>query len=402
LNHQTSLDGGRDNSQIAIDDDDQDDFNVFFEELKKEAKAYGLDEEPSEEDARELFKIMLEEYATGEIFTESQDDEDDEAESRSRDILDQDATHNSATAELSNREIDASLSIGEHTDVTEPLELDLASSETSIKTENKISPASVNRHDELAELEPEKRAKLRELQLALPGLPISRLKKVLKAFESTLSYPSILTLVPILRETLPDHLTSGRLKRMNENNAEFVFQKAEEYRLVDTSLLNSMLQVKTSASSLDDAERFHREEFRRHNLKPTAYSDRLVLQMFVENGRLQRALNFKQSIERDKRTLDLPSYGTLIDYYAKHHQLGSAIVLLKECLALYGSPPSEKYLSSTRVLARQLQMEEKLRLTQLIGKDPIEWLKYGERFLKRERSKKGRRNIQLANNRILG
>ena len=124
--------------------------------------------------------------------------------------------------------------------------------------------------------------------------------------------------------------------------------------------------------------------------------------MFVENNRVQRALDFKRTIESDKRTLDLPSYGTLIEYYAKHHQLGSAIVLLKECLAVHGSPPSEKYLTRIRVLARQLQMEEKLRLTDLIGKDPTEWLKYGERFLKREKSKKGRRNVQLAYNRILG
>ena len=123
--------------------------------------------------------------------------------------------------------------------------------------------------------------------------------------------------------------------------------------------------------------------------------------MFVDNNRIQRALNFKGTIEREKRTLDLPSYGTIIDYYAKHHQLGSAMILLKECLAIHGSPPSEKYLSSTRVLARQLDMEHKLRLNELIGKDPTEWLKYGERFLKRERSKKGRRNVQLAYNRIL-
>ena len=145
----------------------------------------------------------------------------------------------------------------------------------------------------------------------------------------------------------------------------------------------------------------YRKSHSLHSQKPTAYSDRLVLQMFVDNNRIQRALSFKGTIESDKRTLDLPSYGTIIDYYAKHHQLGSAMVLLKECLAIHGSPPSEKYLSSTRVLARQLEMEHKLRLNELIGKDPTEWLKYGERFLKRERSKKGRRNVQLAYNRIL-
>ncbi len=124
--------------------------------------------------------------------------------------------------------------------------------------------------------------------------------------------------------------------------------------------------------------------------------------MFVENNRLQRALDFKRTIEQDKRRIDIPSYGSLIEYYSKHHQLGSAMILLKECVAVHGSPPSEKYLNGTRVLARQLQMESKLRLNELIGNDPIEWLKYGERFMKREKSKKGRRNVQLAYNRILG
>lgn len=135
---------------------------------------------------------------------------------------------------------------------------------------------------------------------------------------------------------------------------------------------------------------------------PNAYSDRLMLQMFVDNHRLPRALDFKHRIENEKRTLDLPSYGTLVDYYARHQQLGSAISLLKECFEVHGSSPSEKYISSTRLLARQLQMHGGLRLDELLGKDPTEWLKHGERHLKRERSQKGRRNVQMAYNRILG
>lgn len=47
-------------------------------------------------------------------------------------------------------------------------------------------------------------------------------------------------------------------------------------------------------------------------------------------------------------------------------------------------------------------MHDALQLTQLIGNDPTEWLKFGEKYLKREKSKKGRRDIQLAYNRNLG
>ena len=124
--------------------------------------------------------------------------------------------------------------------------------------------------------------------------------------------------------------------------------------------------------------------------------------MLIENNRLTRALDFKHRVEDEKRKLDLPSYGSLIDYCSKHDQLGSAIMFLNESVAVHGSPPSEKYLSSTRVLARQLGMQDALNLTQILGRDPTDWLKHGERYLKREKSKKGRRDVHLAYNRILG
>lgn len=77
-------------------------------------------------------------------------------------------------------------------------------------------------------------------------------------------------------------------------------------------------------------------------------------------------------------------------------------MFLNESIALHGSPPSEKYLSSTRVLARQSGMQDTLNLTQILGKDPTDWLKHGEKYLKREKSKKGRRDVHLAYNRSLG
>ncbi len=208
--------------------------------MKREALAYGLDEEPSEEDARELFEALQEEFATGEGIDEDEED------------LDQQGTSQTFHAE--------------NPDSISYTHSDLAPIDENNSAEKESRLALLNDHIELSRLKPDDIAKIRDLQRALPGLPISRLRKVTKAFESTLGYPSILTLVPILRESLPDHLTSGRLKRMNTSNANFVLQKAEEYRVVDISLLNSMLQVKTSASSLDDAESFHRDEFRRHNL----------------------------------------------------------------------------------------------------------------------------------------
>lgn len=109
-------------------------------------------------------------------------------------------------------------------------------------------------------------AKLAAIQEALPGLPQSRVKKILGTFEKSLNYPSMLELVPILRENMPDHLTSGWLKRRNIRNAEVVLQQAQEENVVDVPVMNGALQVKTSAGSLDEALAYHQDEFEKNGL----------------------------------------------------------------------------------------------------------------------------------------
>jgi hypothetical protein len=134
---------------------------------------------------------------------------------------------------------------------------------------------------------------------------------------------------------------------------------------------------------------------------PTGYSDRLVLQMFVDNNRLPRALAFKEKVEDRGGALDIASYGSLVEYYGRRDQLGSALMVLKECIDRHDASPSEKYLTKVRVLCRQQGLEEHVHLKELIGEDPIEWLRHGERYLKRERTKKGRRNVLMAYNSAL-
>eukprot|EP00980_Cylindrotheca_fusiformis_P009336 scaffold2047_cov129-Cylindrotheca_fusiformis.AAC.15 len=116
---------------------------------------------------------------------------------------------------------------------------------------------------------------------------------------------------------------------------------------------------------------------------------------------MARALAYKHKIEEEGRTIDIQAYGSIIEYYSNHDQLGSAFLLLKECTRKHGAAPSEKYLSSLRLLARQQGLEEQLMLSELVGKDPIQWLRHGERHLKREMTKRGRRNVTLAYNRAL-
>lgn len=109
-------------------------------------------------------------------------------------------------------------------------------------------------------------AEIMELSEILPGLPLTRIKRIRTEFKKTLSHPSFLSLIPILRERMPDHLTSGWLKRMNTANAEVVLEKAANDGIVDVHLLNAMLEVKTRAASIDRALQFYEGQFSKHGL----------------------------------------------------------------------------------------------------------------------------------------
>jgi hypothetical protein len=247
---------------------------------------------------------------------------------------------------------------------------------------------------------------MRERQLdylreALPAFPDNRLVKIQKTFNKSLGDPSLLELTSIVRERMPDYITSTWLKQMGSLTARYVMHAASQDGLVDVHMLNGVLELDTSSGSLDRALEFHQTQFTSQGLTPNGYSDRLVLQMFVKNNRLQRALAFKLSVEEAGRTLDLQSYGSLIDFCGRHNQLGSGLLLLKECLSVHKAAPGEACLSQIRVLCRQADLMEKVGLTDLIGQDPAEWLRHGEANLKREYSKKGRRDVQISRNALL-
>lgn len=126
-----------------------------------------------------------------------------------------------------------------------------------------------------------------------------------------------------------------------------------------------------------------------------------MFQMFIANGRIPRALKFKEKIEREGRNLDIASYGSIIQYFSRREQLESAVLFLKECLSTHGAAPSESYISDLRFLCKRKEDENFVDLTELVGRDPKEWLRHGQKNLKRERTKKGRRYVQQAQNRLL-
>jgi hypothetical protein len=412
--------------------------------MKEEAARNGQEFDLNDEEARELFQMTMAEFMSEEIgdsvdadtFQTEQtdnnmsDDFDTFLAGMKREASDRGLSFDFVEAEVreffhamkdsNDNFIDAEEDVSLSTELNESVENDSDSFQTRMAGDNEESSllpilssleegavaiaadttVGTTLNPRLAGLSESQIAKVEELQMALPGLPIGRAKRIVRTFEGTLGMPSMLALVPHLRETMPDRVTSGWLKRINMSNAEIAMRKAIEDDIVDTSLLNAMLEVKCSSGSIDEALACH-DDFEAHKRMPTAYSDRLVLQMLVASNRPSRALKFKQDVETAGRTLDIASYGSLVQYYSRHNQLGPSLMLLRECLSVHGAPPSEFYLSQLRVLCRQNDAEDEVQLQRMIGEEPIAWLKHGERFLKREKSKKGNRDIQRAYNRAL-
>ena len=239
---------------------------------------------------------------------------------------------------------------------------------------------------------------LREI---LPNFSETRIRRIRRVFKTSLGDPSMLDLVPLIRERMPDYITSAWLKHMGVLTSRFVLHKAAEKGIIDQHVLNNALELEITAGSLDRAIEFYDTKFGEHSLQPNGYSDRIMIQMFLENNRFSRALEFKEKVERCGRSLDLASYGSLVEYVSKRGHLGSALVLLKECIGVHQSPPRESAVSKLRVICSQAGMVEESGLIEMIGEDPAQWLKHGEAHLKREMSKKGRRDVVFARNKAI-
>jgi len=130
-------------------------------------------------------------------------------------------------------------------------------------------------------------------------------------------------------------------------------------------------------------------------------SDRVIFQLLVGSKRISRALQFKEKIESEGRILDLPSYGSIISHNAARGQLGSALMLIRECIQVHGEVPGEQSLKDVRQICRKLEISEEIGIEKLIGNDPRGWYKKGERVHKREKSRRGNRLINGVRNTLL-
>jgi len=240
-----------------------------------------------------------------------------------------------------------------------------------------------------------------DLSRVLHGMPETRIRKVREEFQTNLGLPSMIRLVPILRENMPEVISKAWLVQKNLRDAEVVMQKAKEERVIDLHLMNSMLQVLAKSNDVNGALEYYDSNFLDTKYR-ISMSDRTIFQMLIEKSQISRALDFKENkIEKFGKHIDLISYGSLIDYYGRHAQVGSAIMAVKECISVHGAPPGEKSLSKLRLLCRQSDTIDEVMLNDLIGADPLEWVREGERVYKREYSKRGNAQIDVPGNKML-
>ena len=214
------------------------DFEMFMSELKEETERSG--DNISEDEIREQFALIQEELSE----------------------LDNVSSDGDIVALRDNNDNNQALSNGKVQNTTD-IDDDGSLEEGIESLSNEFDTAS---NAVLAGLDPIELSRIQDLQSVLPGMPIRRLMKILGAYDRTLGHPSMLTIVPILRETMPDYLSSGWLKKSNNHNAEFTLQKAAEDGVIDLPLINSMLEVKANSGSLNKATEYYEEEFAKWNL----------------------------------------------------------------------------------------------------------------------------------------
>lgn len=134
---------------------------------------------------------------------------------------------------------------------------------------------------------------------------------------------------------------------------------------------------------------------------PTTHSDRLLLEMLIKKKRLSRAFSLKESIEQEGRTVDLLSYGSFVEHFGNRNQLGSALLLIKECIETHGVPPGEKSLKNVRLMCRQNDLTELVGLEKMVGEDPLEWFRRGQELQRKQDKRSRSSDMKFGMNRLL-
>ena len=112
----------------------------------------------------------------------------------------------------------------------------------------------------------EEEHKLQKLSNVLPGLPRERLSDIIHIYSENMSDPSIISLVPVLRETLPKNIDTKYLRDAAYDNALVTMKAAQDDGLIDGHVLNGMLQVVCNSRSVQDILQYYDDMERKYNL----------------------------------------------------------------------------------------------------------------------------------------
>lgn len=101
-----------------------------------------------------------------------------------------------------------------------------------------------------------------DLDVVLYGLPSTRIEKVRSEFKRNLGMPSMLRLVPLLRENMPENITRDWLIQKNVKDARTVVNKAEMEGVLNDHMKQSMLQVYAKGKNPFEALDFYKNEIK--------------------------------------------------------------------------------------------------------------------------------------------
>jgi pentatricopeptide repeat protein len=242
-----------------VPDLDSTDFDSFYKKLTDEFVADGEENSLDEESARELFDLIKVHQAEEKSQLSTDEDEGEAfVEGTMRGI--EEKTSGFGAVEKG-PEILAMNSVEKSGDFDS--RADRMLHELSILKENMVNLVNPVESTSFSSISSKSGD---ELALLLEGFPAHRVKKVREVFSSSLGSPSILSLVPAVREIMPERITNSWLKRKNVVDAYAAMESANDNEAVDIHILNSMLQVLSKSGSIDKTLLFYEKEFHARNL----------------------------------------------------------------------------------------------------------------------------------------
>ncbi|CAH0484871.1 unnamed protein product [Peronospora farinosa] len=171
----------------------------------------------------------------------------------------------------------------------------------------------------------------------------------------------------------------GKFQTLNIKRAEVRFHEMTFEKGLKPSLitLNSMLAVYSNALRLRSAEVFVDETFSKFDHKPNKFTYRSMMQMYVRAKRTTQAEQLLErmrvEIENGDLEADAPTFGFLVDHYARKRRMRRALATLEDADAL-GLQMQEKHLKKIRVLTEKYGV-----FSDLIPEDPNAVLLAGTR-----------------------